>query len=549
LEKKLRNLEKRKGKLDAYREKLRKGEKLDKDQKEAADKYDSVIASIEFARDLQKTYQSMSDEADKLAEKASKKQAKKDKMEKQERSMEMLSQVLKLQTLLNTLGTDEVRTELLSGKYGLTLTQENLTQLDEFYQTISPAVENSDSSFSDQLSTATENLFSYIDRLDKPVVGTTHRDLHALVDKLLGADFFTKCSASVMAAAAAVETSGDNEKVTAGGATEVEESSESTSGKNTTLSAAGTQSDVKLQLEPHDEGTNSSLESGVLVPGGMESESATYETISVASSSNNADISSSPSSSCNALQAPASTSLDAAGGSSTVAGMTWYNQSSQKSCSVQPAPATMTQRPVQDIVSSMQGSYNFLQESEIDVDQSFERVSFMSQQQQPVVAPVDHTYTFVNQQMLHNNLVNPSNCSSSSNGTTTSGFVHPHQMPLQEPGFVVIGHDTTAPDMSSSYASYSASQQPGYLNAPTNDSGSSSKKPEMAVSGRGSGDGPESLIHPQHQTAVPVLPQPHSNVYKRNGPPSNAYEPTHPRSNVYHQSSRPTGSQMAPKTR
>jgi caprin-1 len=191
LDKKLRNLEKRKSKLDSYRDKLNKGEKLDKDQKEAVDKYESVIANLEFARELQKLYQGMSDEADKLAEKASKKQAKKEKLERQQQELDRLSDVLKLQSLMLSVGTDEVRADLLAGKYGgLTLTEQNLAQLDEFYQLISPT-SDSDTSFTVQLSSATEHLVSYIDRADKQAVDTTtYRELHELIDRLSNAGFF-----------------------------------------------------------------------------------------------------------------------------------------------------------------------------------------------------------------------------------------------------------------------------------------------------------------------------------------------------------------------
>lgn len=103
----------------------------------------------------------------------------------------------------------------------------------------------------------------------------------------------------------------------------------------------------------------SSVESGVMVQpvDTMVESSSAYESISISmtTSSNNAETSSS--SSIQPSPAPVSCSIQAAPSDGA---MTWYNQA-QNTTSGQ-----LSQRPVQDIVSSVQGSYNFLQESEID---------------------------------------------------------------------------------------------------------------------------------------------------------------------------------------
>merc|ERR1712079_454379 len=52
VEKKVRNLEKRKGKLDSYRDILRRGKALNEDQQSAVDKYDEVIGTLEFTKEL-----------------------------------------------------------------------------------------------------------------------------------------------------------------------------------------------------------------------------------------------------------------------------------------------------------------------------------------------------------------------------------------------------------------------------------------------------------------------------------------------------------------
>merc|ERR1719471_1509047 len=51
-EKKIRNLEKRIAKLDGYKETARRGKPLNDDQKAAVAKYDEVMQTAEFARDI-----------------------------------------------------------------------------------------------------------------------------------------------------------------------------------------------------------------------------------------------------------------------------------------------------------------------------------------------------------------------------------------------------------------------------------------------------------------------------------------------------------------
>jgi caprin-1 len=317
-----------------YREKLRKGEKLDKDQKEAADKYESVIANIEFGRELLQMYQTMSDEADKLAEKASKKQAKKEKIERQQQEVERLSDVLKLQTFLNSLDADELRADLLSGKYGgVTLTEDNLAQFDDFYQVVCPTADN-ESSLTDQIASATDHLISYVERSDKPVVDTSYHNLHTVIDKLVETDFFDKYSSAVFTTEVNSQLAADDNAVT----------------------------EQDAEIKPCED----SIETAETVVGEPISESAmsSYEAVSTTKS--------------------------------------WTASSQQK--------------PITNIVTSMQGSYNFLQDSEIDVDPSFEPVDFMTQP--------EHSYTFVNQ--THD---------------VDGGFLQHQQTAIQEPGFVIVGYD------------------------------------------------------------------------------------------------------------
>merc|ERR1711974_210799 len=75
VEKKVRNLEKRKGKLDGYREDDRNGKELNDDQKAAIAKYDEVMQNLEFARDLQNQFRNFVTEEDRVNKKKAKKEA------------------------------------------------------------------------------------------------------------------------------------------------------------------------------------------------------------------------------------------------------------------------------------------------------------------------------------------------------------------------------------------------------------------------------------------------------------------------------------------
>ena len=56
-------------------------------------------------------------QADKVSEKNLRKQVKREKLERQQQEVERLQETLRLQSLLDGLGTDETRTDLCTGKY------------------------------------------------------------------------------------------------------------------------------------------------------------------------------------------------------------------------------------------------------------------------------------------------------------------------------------------------------------------------------------------------------------------------------------------------
>lgn len=99
MDKKVRNLEKRKGKLDGYKEKKDSGTTLEKDQQLAIEKYGEVIQNLEFARELQKHFTALAQEADRYV----KKQAKKEKADRQGMEVKRIGDILRYQNLQSNL--------------------------------------------------------------------------------------------------------------------------------------------------------------------------------------------------------------------------------------------------------------------------------------------------------------------------------------------------------------------------------------------------------------------------------------------------------------
>ncbi|XP_022335198.2 caprin-1-like [Crassostrea virginica] len=186
MDKKVRNLEKRKGKLDGYREKKDSGATLEKDQQLAIDKYGEVMQNLEFARELQKQFTTLAQETDRSV----KKQAKKEKVERQTWEQKRIGDILRYQNLLDAMGAEKVRNDFQTGKHGaVVLTEENLTQLDELYKLLSPSREGAPN-YTEELTKASDHFANLLDGKDKPVVGTTYKDLKVLIDLIDDCGYF-----------------------------------------------------------------------------------------------------------------------------------------------------------------------------------------------------------------------------------------------------------------------------------------------------------------------------------------------------------------------
>ncbi|XP_029986844.1 caprin-1a isoform X3 [Sphaeramia orbicularis] len=189
MDKKVRNMEKKKSKLDDYQAKKDKGERLNQDQLEALAKYQEINNNLEFARELQKSFLTLGQEV----QKAVKKSARREQLQREEMEQRRLKTVLELQFLLDQLGDDNVRKDLkrpdASGSQ--LLTDADLSSLDEFYKLVGPD-RNYDVRLTDQYEEASVHLWELLESRDKAVAGTTYKSLKETLEKVLLSGYFDR---------------------------------------------------------------------------------------------------------------------------------------------------------------------------------------------------------------------------------------------------------------------------------------------------------------------------------------------------------------------
>ncbi|XP_075019492.1 caprin-1 isoform X4 [Calonectris borealis] len=186
IDKKLRNLEKKKSKLDDYQERMNKGERLNQDQLDAVSKYQEVTNNLEFAKELQRSFMALSQDIQKTI----KKTARREQLMREEAEQKRLKTVLELQFILDKLGDDEVRNDLKQGSNGVpVLTEEELTMLDEFYKLVYPE-RDMNMRLNEQYEQASVHLWDLLEGKEKPVCGTTYKALKEIVERILQTSYF-----------------------------------------------------------------------------------------------------------------------------------------------------------------------------------------------------------------------------------------------------------------------------------------------------------------------------------------------------------------------
>ncbi|XP_056317402.1 caprin-1a isoform X2 [Danio aesculapii] len=188
IDKKVRNMEKRKSKLDDYQTRKDKGERLNQDQLEALSKAPEVAHNLDFARELQKSFLALNVEIQKTVKKATRRE----QLKREEAERKRLKAVLEMQYLLEQLGEESVRQELtLSTGEAPLLTEAELMGLDEFYKLIGPERDSS-VRLAEQFDEASVHLWELLEGRDKAVAGTTYKALKETLDKMLLSGYFDR---------------------------------------------------------------------------------------------------------------------------------------------------------------------------------------------------------------------------------------------------------------------------------------------------------------------------------------------------------------------
>ncbi|KAM8939836.1 caprin-1 isoform 2-T2 [Pelodytes ibericus] len=186
IDKKIRNLEKKKGKLDDYQDRMNKGERLNQDQHDAVSKYQEVVTNMEFARDLQKSFMALGQDIQKSIKKA----ARREQLMREEAEQKRLKTVLELQFILDKLGDEEVRSDLKQGVNGIpVMSEDELSVLDEFYKLVEPDRDPA-VRLSEQYEQASIHLWDVLDGKDKAVCGTTYKALWEVLERVLQSGYF-----------------------------------------------------------------------------------------------------------------------------------------------------------------------------------------------------------------------------------------------------------------------------------------------------------------------------------------------------------------------
>uniref|UniRef100_A0A4W5NNP0 Caprin family member 2 n=1 Tax=Hucho hucho TaxID=62062 RepID=A0A4W5NNP0_9TELE len=185
LKHKIRNLEKKKIKLEDYRKRLKHGESLNQDQIDAVEKYDEVIHNLQFAQELHKTLGGLTQEL----LKAQKKALRKEQMAKQEVERRRLCIVLQVKFLLQTLLQHEhIRKDLLSAR-NPQLQVAELQSLLELAELLGVKRDNN-VSLEEQMERAALVYLDLLEGKNKPVAGTTYKVLKAKLAKLMDCGYF-----------------------------------------------------------------------------------------------------------------------------------------------------------------------------------------------------------------------------------------------------------------------------------------------------------------------------------------------------------------------
>ncbi|XP_050701655.1 caprin-1-like isoform X1 [Eriocheir sinensis] len=183
VEKKTRNLEKRKNKLEQYRVDLQAGKQLNEDQQQAVANYDRVLGNLEVVRELNQQFTAILTDHNKLM----KKQAKREQLEKQQEDINKMKDVFKFQEALQQLVQEEVRADFLAGTNGaVQVSAEVLDSLQVVQKLTTPTrvAGQSIPEMQNDMKNAAEHMVLLREGKNKEVAGSTYKALLNMVEEI-----------------------------------------------------------------------------------------------------------------------------------------------------------------------------------------------------------------------------------------------------------------------------------------------------------------------------------------------------------------------------
>ncbi|EZA51789.1 hypothetical protein DMN91_003600 [Ooceraea biroi] len=189
VEHKIRNLEKRKARLESYKDLQKNGRELNADQKTAVARYDEVLQTLEITRDMYKQIVSINNDG----MKQQKKLARKEVVERMQQDIAKVKEMVVIQHILISMVNDSIRDDFVHGKNGaLKLLEEELKDLDSFSNEVMLKQQRgeSDLMFAQQAQKIAEHYVAIIDGKQREVVGTTYNKLKEIIGKITQCGYF-----------------------------------------------------------------------------------------------------------------------------------------------------------------------------------------------------------------------------------------------------------------------------------------------------------------------------------------------------------------------
>lgn len=199
MEKKLRNLEKRKIKLLETKKKAEGGNELNDDQKKALENLKVVENSLDLVKELSKNMAYLDGEYTKHLKRDQKRIKITEAAQSDQYGKQLVHRVVEVQAILSDM-SEFVRPDFLNGvNSACKLTKDDFDNLDVFYELVNPSIDPTiDLSKVNKLSVrvkeATEHLIKVVEGKDLPALdnGTTYKELQALISRIKLSGYFEK---------------------------------------------------------------------------------------------------------------------------------------------------------------------------------------------------------------------------------------------------------------------------------------------------------------------------------------------------------------------